>query len=319
MDERLLDYALGQLDPTAIAPLEAELATNPDLLARLALLRRALAPLDAVAAASPPAGLAERTLARVAVEAGTPLPKAPTERLRGGEAPGWAAGWWVQWVLAASILVLVGGLATVGLSKAWAQSNVTACQQNLNEIWHALAVYGQQHDGALPAVAEKPGPAGVAGGYVPALYACGAAPEGLNVGCAAVGKKVAPQLSLASLEQMHREDPDRFAKQMRALGGDYAYTLGFRQDGRLCGPRLDAGDAVPLLCDAPSVKGDGNSPNHGGRGQNVLFAGGQVRWLPTAAIGPDRDAIYYNRAWQVRPGLDPKDFVLGAGDACAGP
>ena len=35
-----------------------------------------------------------------------------------------------------------------------------------------------------------------------------------------------------------------------------------------------------------------NSLNHAGRGQNVAFVDGRVRWAPTPTVGPGGDNIY---------------------------
>ena len=55
---------------------------------------------------------------------------------------------------------------------------------------------------------------------------------------------------------------------------------------------------------APEAVFGSNSPNHGGRGQNVLYVGGNVKWLtaPTMpTIGCENDDIYLNRSQKSRP------------------
>ena len=66
---------------------------------------------------------------------------------------------------------------------------------------------------------------------------------------------------------------------MRDAGGDYAYTLGYRDGDDVAGLRRDSGDLLPILADRPAA-GDGNSPNHDGAGQNVLYIGGQGAGAP---------------------------------------
>ncbi len=320
MDDRILAYLLGQLDAESVRTFEADLTTNPDLFQRTAQIRRTLAPLDDLDSPEPPPGLAARTLAFIAAQTEQPLPPAPPRRLLRRDAPDRPSGRWIEWVLAASIALVVGGLCLAWLGRAWNRSEVLACQQNLASLWQALARYGQNHQGALPSVTDAPGALAMAGSYVSLLHQAGVAPESLQVGCPGRGdRKVAPRYNLPELEQLYQMEPERFRRVMRDQAGDYAYTLGYRQDGQLRGPRLDSGDDTPLLADGPSVNGPGNSSNHGNRGQNVLFVGGNVRWLPTAALGPQEDDIYRNRQLRVRAGLDPTDCVLGAGDATTGP
>jgi prepilin-type processing-associated H-X9-DG protein len=52
-----------------------------------------------------------------------------------------------------------------------------------------------------------------------------------------------------------------------------------------------------------------NSINHGGAGQNVLFADGHVQFLPQRTFG--EDDIFLNRDRKVAAGLDATDIVLG--------
>ena len=95
--------------------------------------------------------------------------------------------------------------------------------------------------------------------------------------------------------------------------GGYAYSLGYLGPAICTGLRRDSGDLLPLLADG---SGDGgNSPNHGGTGQNVLYIGGHVRWCVNPTVGIDGDDIYLNRDRRVRAGVCRDDSVLGASDA----
>ena len=59
---------------------------------------------------------------------------------------------------------------------------------------------------------------------------------------------------------------------------------------------------MPVLADSPdhvdfATIREGNSPNHGRRGQNVLFGDSSVRWLGTRRAGPhDPDILSQQRA-----------------------
>src|SRR4051794_10273305 len=103
--------------------------------------------------------------------------------------------------------------------------------------------------------------------------------------------------------------------------GCYAYSLGYRQpdvDGmdHLYRPRLGTDeDEMPIMADRPPFDGSykvlaGNSPNHGRDGQNVLFLGGNVKFVPSRRLGTDDD-MYLNRNKQVGAGLARDDVVLG--------
>jgi len=276
-------------------------------------LCRYLAPLDEVEAPEPPADLVLNTLIRLAEQQTHQLPQAPHRQLTPTAPPERRVGRWAEWLVAASIGLIAIGLGTCALVPLWHRQQVTACQHNLASLGLTLVQYGKQHQGAFPAARAVPGPEGVAAVYVPLLYQAGF--QQLQVGCPAQGKKEAPQWDLASLHRLHRDDPDAFARTVRELSGDFAYTLGYRDSGRLIGPRLDSGAEVPLVGDIGPINGVGNSPNHGGRGQNVLFIGGHVRWLVTPETGASCDELYLNREHRVKAGVDPLDYVLAPGDA----
>jgi prepilin-type processing-associated H-X9-DG protein len=58
----------------------------------------------------------------------------------------------------------------------------------------------------------------------------------------------------------------------------------------------------PLMADrGPAAAGEimANSPNHGGSGQNILFADGSVDFRMTPLAGIDGDHIYRTRDWRV--------------------
>ena len=102
----------------------------------------------------------------------------------------------------------------------------------------------------------------------------------------------------------------------------YAYSLGYREGETIHGP-ADGSESVfsqtPIMADRPPAEGiHSNSINHGGTGQNVLFADGHVRFLTGRGLGNDLD-IFLNRDNIVAAGLDAADIVLGYSAARAQP
>jgi len=74
----------------------------------------------------------------------------------------------------------------------------------------------------------------------------------------------------------------------------------------------------PLAADGPHLGHDvqvlpGNSPNHGGRGQYVLYTDGGVRYLTQRKLADDQD-IYLNDRKQLSYGIHDHDVVLFPGD-----
>jgi hypothetical protein len=115
---------------------------------------------------------------------------------------------------------------------------------------------------------------------------------------------------MGELEQLYQNQPEVFKSVARSLAGNYAYSLGYSDNGQLQGLRRDSGDLLPLLADAPPQTGGGLSPNHGGLGQNVLYIGGNVRWCTQRTVGINCDDIYLNQDGQLRTGRNWSDTVL---------
>src|SRR5882724_9466945 len=109
MDDNLLGYLLGSLDDAGNRHVEAYVHGSPDASRKLAVLKKALRPLAADRDDSvPPVGLAERTLARIAGQAGWDLPRAP----RDTAVPATSRGnWWLRRdvLVATTLLVLALG------------------------------------------------------------------------------------------------------------------------------------------------------------------------------------------------------------------
>ncbi len=192
-------------------------------------------------------------------------------------------------------------------------SDRRACENNLRTVWGALQTYGDQHQGAFPMV-EAEGPRSAAGAFVPVLREAGTLTGATLVSCPARPEHPAADVALADLEAAYDRGGEEFARAARDAAGGYGYTLGYRGDGAtLVGLRADDPDTLPIVADARV--GGGNSLNHGGAGQNVLYIGGNVRWCVRRTVGQDGDDIYVNKFNLLRAGEGRSDTVLGPGDA----
>lgn len=313
MDEHLVGYTLGCLDPVTKARVDAQLRTSPETRLNLDLIEQALAPLAADGDdIDLPEGLARRTLARID-EHHRMLPSAPVPQRQSGPINRRRFRW-PDGLVAALLFVLVGGLFFPALARQWQAYQRLSCANTLRQIHAGLSVYAEENGGAFPRV-ESTGPRAVAGIFVPVLTDSGAL-RGVHVSCPSTGKG-APPTTVAALEHLHRTNRERFQEAARILTGGYAYSLGYVDGGRINGLRMDSGDDLPLIADAAF---DGiKSQNHGGAGQNVLHVGGHVRWCTHAEVGIDGDNIYFNQQRQVHAGLSRQDSVLAAGDARACP
>jgi hypothetical protein len=109
-------------------------------------------------------------------------------------------------------------------------------------------------------------------------------------------------------------DPQRVSA---AIQSDYAYNVGHYSDGlhRVIPVAARYSAQVPLLADQPPHENfhtvrPGNSPNHGGRGQNVLYTDLHVGWHNSRRIGPRDADLFLNARNQLAPGVDHEDNAL---------
>jgi prepilin-type processing-associated H-X9-DG protein len=318
MEEHFIGYLLNALDERTHGQVEAYLAQHAAARAKLALLRQALEPLAADAETpTAPAHLVERTLAKVAehICAGDKradeLPQAPPVSpltLAIGRS------WWRRpdILVAACLLVTVVGVGLMVLGRMRGPSSaalLVECKNNLRQFHTALQQYRDQH-GQFPNIAEK-APRDVAGMVVPILADAGMLPSSVSIRCPAVGSPVPCRLSMAALLNMSDAD---FAQCSPCLSMSYAYSLGYKdEEGTKHGPGDQAQASwsqTPIMADRPPAEGVmRNSMNHGGDGQNVLFADGHVKYLLQRTLG--LDDIFLNGDSIVAAGLGPTDIVLG--------
>jgi hypothetical protein len=314
MEEHLLGYLLGALDPLTRQRVETHLRAHPEARARLELLKQALEPLEADRNdPAPPPTLVFDTLARVAERGAHPLPAAPPPSPRQVGGAAWRWGRRPDWLVAAVLFLVAGGLFTTLLAQQWRAYQRSACANNLRLFSQALNAYADLTDGGFPEVAAE-GPRSVAGAFIPALHDRGVLPA-VSVRCPAQGSEQPSSTSLEELDRLYREQPEKYLATARALAGSYAYSLGYREGEQHRGLSRASGDTLPILADCPPPDGRGNSLNHDGGGQNVLYVGGNVRWCALTTVGENGDDIYLNQKFQVRAGLNRCDTVLGPGDA----
>jgi prepilin-type processing-associated H-X9-DG protein len=315
MDENLVGYLLKALDADTQRDVEGFLRTHPEERNRLELLRRGLAPLAGDPDVDPPPGLWVRTLARVAEHQSRKLPTAPEAPATQRVAPSRRNWRWVDALVAAGISFCAVGLALPGVKKLWQRHEVIACQNNLRLFHASLMGYSDLNDGALPKV-EAQGARSRAGIVVPILHDARVLDPHVSVTCAARSAQQPCDASVQELEELEQRHPEEFKDMARTLSGCYAYTLGYFEDGHLKGLRRDADGRLPIMADCPpfapgTLGAGGNSLNHGGKGQNVLFLDGSVVFCTHRGVGPDGDDIYLNKKHRLAAGIGPRDAVLG--------
>ncbi len=319
MNENLLGYLLDLLDPETRQAVDEYLAANPDAWRQLALLQRAIAPLAADSDdPNPPSHLVAQTLARLPrrqVRSSEPL-ILPLETGGSSGRRRWRRS---DVVVAACIGFLVLVLIPPAVFYLQYRASVRRCAENLQNFSRAFQAYEQDH-GHLPQPAVH-GPRSAAGVFAPTLQDAGYWNSGMRVVCPANDRGgPRPIPTLAEMEARHqelRDDLPRYQQWCRRLGGCYGYNPGYALGNQFFPIRRCMGGEMPVLADRPLREDDpgeaaggprANSPNHGGRGQNVLFSGGHVRYLTIPFVG--EDAIYRNLHGKVAVGLGPRDAAL---------
>ncbi len=318
-EENLIGYLLGALSPEEQSELEAQIQEQPELQRKLEVLRRGLLPLenDRASQTGPPAHLASRTIEAVLQPAGSTLPMAPTSD---SSSPSTGGRWRRADVVAASIAFLVlAGVGAVWLMQGWHRSEIAQCQDNMRQVHGALVSYAEtRNDGSIPRP-DAEGALAFAGVMIPVLKENGYL-KGIDVCCPVHRTNAPPSLTCEQLKLWHREDPMRYQRAIRELGGFYAYPLGYSENGELRSLRVGVGDdGLPVMADAPSfptrlLTSPDNSRNHQGKGQNVLFLGGHVRFFTARTVGFGGDDIYVNQHNKVQAGVHSRDTVLGSSE-----
>lgn len=287
----LLDYSLGQLEGHPLAVFEAEMGRDPDLPAQAERLSMAIRQLlDDGGSFDPPAGLAGRTAAFVAADRSS-------KRAILDFAPRRVPFRWADVAVAAGILV--AGLLTLlpAIKSGREQMNQAACSFNLSKLGTSLANYAVRHQ-HYPKVCGTDGGTPV-GWYAAALEGDALLPDSKALHCPCKGD--CPTETL-------RTNPRHM---------DFAYNVGY-QDSKsgLAEPITPwLRSTVPLLADQPPHDGsgkilDGNSPNHGRRGQNVLMSDLSLRWLPTRVVGPQDRDLFLNQRDLPEPGVTVEDAAV---------
>jgi hypothetical protein len=207
------------------------------------------------------------------------------------------------------------------------RSDITTCQNNLREFYEALSGYSDRHDGVFPDVTTVKAPSNVAGLVVPVLrqemQQKGSGYRELSVTCpgqAQGSQSVGFRPRGLTMRDLQNMDPREFDRYATELLGNYAYSLGYLDaDNVYRMHRNGQAGRMPIMGDRPPVQifaGDkGNSPNHWGKGQNVLYSDGAVRFVTNRNVGVNLDDIYTNTNGEVAAGRHLSDAVLGESKA----
>ncbi|MEX0939410.1 MAG: DUF1559 domain-containing protein [Pirellulales bacterium] len=318
MREQLLGYLLEALDPDERRQVEQALRRDPQLQQDLALLQNSLQPLAGVSLDyDPPAGLADRTCQYVSLQAATRAAAAPVTPSTYAEPMPQASSWsMADLAVAAGIFVAAGMLLFPAVQHSRATARRAVCQNNLRELNVAMQGYSMDHEGYFPPI-DAEGNAAAAGVYSVELtdggyWAHKDAPLCPSSELARRNQRV----PVPTRELLEQAQGDKLREMQQTMGGSYGYNLGYVKGDRYHTPKNDGSPYLPVLADAPSQHLEGRkSANHGGCGQNVLYADGHVAFRKQCAHGDSGDNIFVNDRGLVAAGTSPLDVVLGESGA----
>ena len=302
----LVGYILDAVSDEERQLIEAELERRADLRAELEMIRRNLLPLSLDDDIEPPPGLADRTIAAVH----DPVLSAIHHDT-------FSAGSSIRLfdvAVACSVLLFGAFVLLPAIASLRGDEGRLVCANQLRQIGTALSSYQVMEQGELP-TGDPAGPLNHAGVFALLLRARDLLPEAKVLICPMADSAV---VYVPRLTEYLAVPADSVMQQLqrKEMGGSYGYSLGHQVDGEYAGP-AEAGSRAPVLSDRPPREDEtnpsGNSPNHGGWGQNVLFADGHVQWHDKPATG--KDGLFTNSQGQVGAGLRRSDTCIGVSEA----
>jgi hypothetical protein len=306
-DEEIIAFLLGDADDGLADRLRSSLASDEELAERVAHFRNVLSHLDSVTEKfEPPADLVENTLARIEASDIQPSRQPPVEDKNEWDEPvssfltvakdstSSTRSWMDSAALTVSLTVLCC-LTIPAILRARFESRRAQCAENLRETGSSLFQYAMlRPDRRFPMVASS-GPESFAGVFVIRLRDAGLLPAGRLMPCPSLNGverlSIATNISVPTLEQFCSASEAQRECLKCTVGSDYAYNLGIYEKGVLEAPQYSGSSHFALLSDAPlfSDKAD-QLIAHDGKGFNVLFDDGQIRfinsqWLQTGEAG----------------------------------
>jgi prepilin-type processing-associated H-X9-DG protein len=221
---------------------------------------------------------------------------------------------WADFAVAASIFVAGTLTLLPAIQRSRERMNQAGCVFNLQQLGSSLAQYATLQRFLPHPPAQRTDTH--AGMFAVMLHDAGVLPDVKVLDCPCNGACPHLPRELASYEQVEKIRRTSPAQYERMLGWDYAYNVGYRHaSGHLVPMEVMHASQVPMIADQPNHDDfrtirEGNSLNHGGRGQNVLFGDGSVRWYYSRMIGPHDPDMFLNNDQEPRPGTHPLDSVL---------
>jgi len=313
--EQVLGYLLGALDDAEMEQVRARLDSEEAYRLEWRALGRQLEQLEAGRAGLDlPPGLAQRTCQFVFSH----LRSSPRRRASRAISPQAVPPSWTSRVrlldvaVAVAVFVLAGLLTLPALQSNRFHSRLTICRDNLRELGTMLTVYSQANHDRFPQVPTE-GKLAAAGIYAPILVRSGLLSEARRVVCPDSPLAAASDFRVPTVAELQAADATTADRLRQQMGGSYGYCIGYLDHGALEPTKNLSRAGFAIMADAPlEDRPDRQSDNHGGRGQNVLFEDGHVRFLTTSRPSGMSDDIFANDDDLVAAGVHRDDAVIAS-------
>ena len=205
-----------------------------------------------------------------------------------------------------AILAVMGSILFPAISYQRYNSRLLSCQDNMQQIGHALMQYSEIHGGNFVEIPTK-GQLSASGYFAPALMDVGLIEEDRVFSCAGLGETT--PVHIPSIAQIESASGSQLDHLRHTMSGNYGYSMGYQKEDHYQ-PLANRGlTNTVLVADMPSLNRPGRgSVNHGSWGQNCLFGDGNVKFIRGDSVG--EDAIFENDYGVVAPGTSEYDSVI---------
>jgi prepilin-type processing-associated H-X9-DG protein len=327
MQEDLLGYLLGALEPHEMRRVEQFIAENRAARRELDRLEKAMRPLQQTEGAiHPPRDLIARTVESVFAQ--TPLGQSdglsgelhdaiskvslsspPIRMAEAAETP-------QDWAIAALAAAILIAMLVPGVGRLREMARRTECQSQLQELGTSLTqfVTRDPHQ-RLPEIARE-GAEAFAGMYAVRLADSGLISRPSMRWCPTVDvpSSDSDPIRIASADEIRTLDVNQLHEIQKTSGGSYAYTLGVLDGTHYQSPRYESRAAFAVLADMPvntvSVNGGFDTTASHDGGINVLFEDGSVQFITLGALDSLRDHPLQNHRGDLEAGVNIDDASL---------
>ncbi|MFK7738502.1 MAG: anti-sigma factor [Pirellulaceae bacterium] len=299
-DEDIIAFVLNDADDELVQNLKAALSGDSDLYERVAHFRQLLGYIDSLGGVyEPPSQLVESTLDRIeASEAERSIQPASRQAASGLSAPlageksrGSTAQKRIDTLVLTACLALVCCLLLPAVVTARFTARKNGCAQNLQYVGQCLndfTMFDQQQ--RYPRV-ELTGSGSFAGVFAVTLKSGGEDISYSQLLCPSLngcdeGNSGIVISAIPTFVELERLTASELAQWRQVIGGNYAYSLGVVERGKIVAPRCEGRSNFAILADSPVFLSDGEEfIAHDGRGINILYEDGRVQFVRIVGQG----------------------------------